>query len=87
MGDPTYRFCKWCGCDCDDFPEAKPEHIPECPFETGMFPVSAQDMRNHLQCMDCDELFKPGDYYVQVREDKDIADVVCLGCGALEFVK
>lgn len=87
MGDPDYRYCVWCGTDCDDFPGPHPEHTQECPLETGVFPISVRDLRDQLRCLDCNELFKPGDYYVQVREEQDIAEIVCLGCGALEFVK
>lgn len=87
MGDPDYRYCIYCGTDCDDFPGPHPEHSQECPFETGLFPVSVRDLRDGLQCMDCDQPFKPGDYWVQVREDRDVAQIVCIGCGALEFVK
>ena len=86
MSDPDYRYCKYCGTDCDDFPGLKPDHSQECPFETGLFPVSAQDMRDQLQCMDCDVPFKPGDYWVQVREDQDVAQIVCIGCGMLEAI-
>jgi hypothetical protein len=86
MSDPDYRYCTYCKCDCDDFPGAKPDHAEDCPDVTGLFPVSVKDIREHLQCLDCSEPFKPGDYYVQVREEHDIADIVCLGCGMLESI-
>lgn len=87
MSDPDFRYCVYCGCDCDDFPGIEPDHTQDCPNVTGLFPVSVRDIRAQLTCMDCNELFKPGDYFVRVREERDIAEEVCVGCGALEFVK
>lgn len=85
--EPDFRFCKWCGTDCDDFPGLEPDHLPACPQSTGLFPVEASDVEYGMVCMDCNTPFDLGDFYVQREtETPDVAEIVCLGCGMLSAV-
>ena len=85
MEDDPYRWCIYCGADCDLI---EPCHRDDCPIQTGVFPVYARDLENHgFICMDCGYEFKEGDFYVVREAQHNIVEGICLGCGALEFVK
>jgi hypothetical protein len=88
VNDDLYRFCIWCGCDCIDYDTIETPHLPTCPSRTGLYPVEQRDIEAHgMVCMDCNEPFAVGDFYVmRETEDRLIFEVVCVGCGALAAV-
>jgi hypothetical protein len=80
--------CVYCGVDCKEY---KPEHGPECPCTTGLWPVTEEDLgirgpndpyAHGMICMDCASVFTVGDLYA-LRPSADWFEVVCLGCAAL----
>ncbi len=81
--------CIYCGVGCDEF---EPEHDSECPFTTGLWPVTleALEMRgpndpyaHGMVCIDCGSEFKVGDVYTHRQSSYDVYEVVCVGCRVL----
>ena len=93
MTDDPYRYCVDCGVDCH---EDEPEHGPECPQTTGLWPVDEKTLNitecpachhrfplHGMVCMDCGAEFHLGDFHALRYTASDMAEVVCLGCAAL----
>lgn len=82
--------CVYCGVDCDEY---EPEHGPECPSTTGLWPVTESELgmrgpddpyAHGMVCMDCGAPFAVGDFYaLRPTDDEDWFEVVCTGCAVL----
>lgn len=85
MEEDPYRYCVYCGVDCIDYDTIEVSHRPDCPEQTGLYPVEQRELEPHgMMCMDCDQEFSLGDFYVmRPTEDSLTFEVVCVGCGAL----
>lgn len=88
LGDPDSDPCRRCGAfdcaHCRYCGEPCDPHRPECPWETGLWPIT----RAHegTACARCASEFAPGDSFVSVAahpsegwDSEHIA--VCLACG------
>lgn len=84
-----FRYCIHCSVDCEEY---EPEHGPECPQTTGLWPVTEQELgmrgpndpyAHGMRCMDCGDEFALGDFYAHRRIEDDVFEVVCVGCAAL----
>ncbi len=90
----TMNPCIYCGAPWPD-PVLDIEHRPDCPFNTYLFPVLAQDIEPHgFCCFRCGESFKVGEFFTHIPyEDEsghthdEIVEVVCLSCAAKEELK
>lgn len=68
--DDPFRWCVYCDADCR---VDEPDHADDCPFSTGVFPITERDVCDNpcphcscgggMTCMDCGEPFKLGDFY------------------------
>lgn len=86
--DDEFRWCVYCGADCEPAPEEQ-RHAADCATVTGIYPLDEDDLAMHLACVDCGAAFQAGDSYL--LRDADIADgaigvppisfIVCLDCG------
>jgi len=86
----VFRYCIYCGTDCH---EDDPEHGPDCPYTTGLWPVTEKTLgirgpddpyAHGMRCMDCGEEFKVGDVYAhRPTEEGDVFEIVCIGCRVL----
>ncbi len=70
-----YRYCIYCEADCWLEPENQ-QHITDCPFNTGLWPIEDFMLRTEACCMYCPYIFEPGDVYMMVNDN----EVVCVGC-------
>lgn len=89
-GREPYRWCIYCGADCED---EEAVHANDCPSNTGLYPVTPQELGMRgprdpyaygMRCMDCGSEFKLGDLYAhRPTEQTDVFEVVCVGCRVL----
>lgn len=89
-GRDPFRWCIYCGSDCE---EGETDHAPDCPSNTGLYPVSAQDLgmrgprdpyAHGLCCAECGSELRVGDYRTHQRTERDDVFVtVCVGCQIL----
>jgi hypothetical protein len=64
MPDPDVCvFCAATGCL-----NGSAEHGQECPFTTGMWPVTEEDIRREACCAACEQPFAIGDLTAQVTD-------------------
>ena len=93
FGDPYFSRCVYCDVDCS-LPE--PDHDPSCPFETNVWPVTAETLGERgpgdpysrgMRCSDCGSCFEVGDSYSyrEVDETNWLVEPICLGCAAHEL--
>lgn len=84
-----FHSCAYCGVDCEEF---DPEHKPDCPSVTNLWPVTEHDLgirgpndpyAHGMRCMDCGSEFAVGDIHTHRQTDSDVFEVVCLGCSIL----
>lgn len=93
--EDRYRWCVYCGTDCW---EDEPEHGPDCPSTTGLWPVEAEHLGPlatcpkcahewrlyGMTCAECGVEFKEGDLVAHQTTDRDdVVVIVCLGCRVL----
>ena len=80
--DP-FRYCIHCQADCyaDEV-----EHTAECPFTTGVFPITERDLTPPTwappACCRCDHEFVLGDSYHHIEVEDSVYEMVCAGCAA-----
>lgn len=66
MSDPDVCiFCAATGCSTDTA-----EHGSECPFITGLWPVTRGDVERGDCCLACSEPFAEGDVSAQIPADR-----------------
>jgi len=85
MSDTDNRPCKYCGAAWfgEAFPD--PDHAPDCPMETGLFPVTEAELADGgILCMICQQPFTAGEHYLLRDLNEACAAIVCLTCGLLE---
>lgn len=89
MSDDPYRYCIHCAADCY---EDEPEHAADCPFTTGLWPVTAETLGMRgpddpyalgMVCMDCGDPFAIGDTYALRQLADNAFEAVCIGCRVL----
>jgi len=72
---------------CDQDVLSGEDHDPDCPQQTGVYPVFDGEFTGGLQCADCKTVLESGELYTlrEIERDDDIETgiVVCLGCGAI----
>lgn len=54
-----------------------PEHLPACPMSTDVWRVGPREIAEEFSCTGCSHEFELGEMYTG-------ADVLCLGCAALQ---
>lgn len=91
--DEQYRYCVYCQADC--WPEREnQQHKPDCPFNTGIYPVLEQDRHPSGDlglCSACSSPFALGDMYVHISDETGIPVtnpaegsttwIACITCG------
>lgn len=86
-------FCGAWGCETETA-----EHAKDCPFSTGLWPVTGDpnEEPGGIHCCECHEEIAPGDCYVHTRTEdsalgrghymgvrvQGVVHLDCLGCGA-----
>lgn len=68
---------------CDGHRFEPRAHDPECPFETGLWPVIQIDVDAGLSCLGCPHGFVLGETYVLGEYSiEGVATILCLSCAA-----
>ncbi|PWK81692.1 hypothetical protein C8D88_116103 [Lentzea atacamensis] len=91
--DEKYRWCVYCQADCWPEPENQ-RHDSECPTNTGIYPVRAEDALptgDLGACTACSQPFALGDFYVHVSDESGLVVsrpevdsrswIACVPCG------